>query len=505
MGKEQWQTSYLSDDGRMHPISTAVAKAICRERTVCVLGYGISNRPLVRLLGALGARVCVYDQKTADALGEQALADAATGVTFVHTDDDWLALHPAVVFRSPGIRPDTTAILRALEAGAVLGSEMEWFLERTAATVIGITGSDGKSTTTTLTAKMLEAQCESVGRGRVFLGGNLGTPLLDRMHEMSADDFAVVELSSFQLSTPMRTPCRAAITNITPNHLNWHTDMEEYTAAKQNICDVSRTRLVTNAHNERTQKIAEAYMAAGGQAVLFALDGAIFPSWAKDTVCCEGGVVTYRCADGRVLDILPREELLLPGDHNVENFMTACALVMGYADPAAMAAVGRTFGGVEHRLQRIRTLDGVTFYNSSIDSSPTRTAAALSALPKRSSVVICGGYDKNIPFDALAQVLCARAGAVVLTGATRHKIMAALCEHPDYDAAMLRVEIRPDFAEAVHCAAKLAWEGCGQNVLLSPACASFDAFVNFEARGRAFCALVASLENKKETESNERK
>ena len=174
--------------------------------------------------------------------------------------------------------------------------------------------------------------------------------------------------------------------------------------------------------------------------------------------------------------------------------MTACALVAGYVEPQQMAEIGRTFGGVEHRLERVRTLQGITFYNSSIDSSPTRTAAALSALPERTAVVICGGYDKNIPFAPLAEALCARAGAVVLTGATRHKIMDALRACPDYAASNLRVEVREAFGEAVDTAAALAAAGYGSNVLLSPACASFDAFVNFEERGRTFKAHVMQMD-----------
>jgi UDP-N-acetylmuramoylalanine--D-glutamate ligase len=206
-------------------------------------------------------------------------------------------------------------------------------------------------------------------------------------------------------------------------------------------------------------------------------------------------MVRYCCADGSKTDILPVDELLLPGRHNLQNFMTAAALVMGYASTAAMAAVGKSFGGVEHRLERVRQLRGVTFYNSSIDSSPTRTAAALSALPKQSAVVICGGYDKKIPFAPLAEVLCDRAGAVVLTGATAQAIFDALQACPAYHPSRLRVEIRPEFNQAVDTAARLAWEGYGANVLLSPACASFDAFANFEERGRAFRQRVAAYDD----------
>ena len=472
--QDGWQQHFLSDDGKQHPISFAVARAIAQQDLVAVLGYGISNRPLVELLLTLGARVVVYDQKTLMQLGDDAQAAAAAGAQFVHEHAEWLALRPAVVFRSPGIRPDEEHIARACAEGAHLASEMAWLLERTPARVLAITGSDGKTTTTTLTARILQAQCEADGQGKVFLGGNLGTPLLCRLPDMHAKDFVVVELSSFQLAVPMCYPSRAAITNVTPNHLNWHTDMQEYIDAKRNVADAQRgTCLVTNAHNDVTRQLAMEYSAKGGHVVLFGQTAGVFPPWAKDTICCEKDVIVYRTADGTRTDILPVAELLLPGRHNVENFMTACAMTMPYAASATMAKIGRTFGGVEHRLERVRVLDGVTFYNSSIDSSPTRTAAALSALPAHSCVVICGGYDKQIPFAPLAEVLCERAGAVVLTGATRDKILQALCEHEGFDSTRLTVRVCPDFAEAVDYAAALAAKGLGKNVLLSPACASF--------------------------------
>ena len=495
MEEVRWQEYGLLARGADAPIHAALSRAKERGEAVAVLGYGISNRPLVTVLLTLGLRVVVYDQKPIDALGAQAAAALAAGASFVHTDEAWLACAPTVVFRSPGIRPDTPAIRTACERGALLASEMEWFLEGTPATVIAITGSDGKSTTTTLTALMLQEQCRRDGRGQVFLGGNLGTPLLSRLPEMTAQDFAVIELSSFQLSVPMPYPDRAAITNITPNHLNWHVDMQEYIDAKRNICSAKcGTRLVTNACNALTRQIAQEHVQHGGEAVLFAVEEQDLAPWDGERICCRDGVVTQLGSDGHATQIMPCSELLLPGRHNIENFMTACALVAGSVQPQVMAEVGRTFGGVEHRLERVRVLDGVTFYNSSIDSSPTRTAAALSALPARSAVVICGGYDKNIPFAPLAEVLCARAGAVVLTGATREKILCALHEHPGFEAAQLRVDICPEFSEAVTHAAALAAAGYGESVLLSPACASFDAFVNFEARGRAFKEQVLRMQ-----------
>lgn len=489
----QMRACYQSSDAVAHPISAAVQRAREEQEPIVVLGYGISNRPLVDILLKLQLSVLVYDQTPMEQL--DGAADAVSkGAKFCHTHQAWLEKKPPLIFRSPGIRPDLPEIFQSVRQGAVLGSEMEWLLERTDATVLAITGSDGKSTTTTLTAQMLQKQCERQGFGKVFVGGNLGTPLLPLLPHMTNQDFVVVELSSFQLATPMRTPKRAAITNITPNHLNWHLNMEEYIAAKCHIfsCE-QKTHLVTNSGNEITCRIAEQYRRQGGKVTLFSGDSSTFPSSAWQRVCCIDGVVTLIREDGTREPILPAKEILLPGKHNMENFMTACAMTDGYVSPDVMATVGRTFGGVEHRLEQVRTLRGITYYNSSIDSSPTRTAAALSALPPRSCVVICGGYDKHIPFAPLAQALCDQAGAVVLTGATRDKILAALQACDDYDPSVLTVEICPEFDTAVRCASALAEQGKGSCVLLSPACASFDAFVNFEARGRAFKQQVMAM------------
>jgi UDP-N-acetylmuramoylalanine--D-glutamate ligase len=451
---------------------------------VAVLGFGISNRPLVKILCDLGARVTVYDNRTAQELGEQALSAMADGVRFTTDMEEALSPTPALIFRTPGIRPDHPAITAAVERGAELTSEMAWFLEVTPATVIGITGSDGKTTTSTLTAKMLEAAGHIV-----YLGGNIGTPLLPLVTGMTQDDFAVVELSSFQLCdlSSHVVPHRACVTNITRNHLNWHVDMEEYTQAKTRIYDGARcTRLVTNDDNDITAKLAEAE-ADKRSVTLFSTQS----SPAGTALSVKDGMITL--TEGGVdTSLLSVSDILLPGEHNVQNYMTAIGLVHDLVTPEAIRAVATTFSGVEHRLERVRTLHGVTYYNSSIDSTPARTAAALSALPVTTPVVaICGGYDKNSDYAPLASSLCARVCAVVLTGATADKILAAIEACPDYNPDHLTVVKEPDFEAAVHAAASLAHQG--DAVLLSPACASFDAFPNFEVRGRTFKRIVNDM------------
>lgn len=457
-----------------------------------VIGLGVSNMPLVELLLHHGATVSVRDQKSAEQLGEIASRLQSLGVRLFLGESYLDDMTEDILFRSPGVHPHTKQIQDAVSRGAILTSEMELFLDLTPARVIGITGSDGKTTTTTLTHLILKETFSARGEGTVYVGGNIGAPLLPHVFEMTERDVAVVELSSFQLYTVKRSCDRAAITNLSPNHLNWHTDMEDYIRAKTNIYAHPQNQMaVFNAENEETLALAKAHV---GRVTFFSSSRTTvdeFDGFMKSGDCavyvCDG-VIRYWNGETET-DYFSVEEILLPGRHNLENYLTAIALTADLADIEAVRSVARTFRGVEHRLEYVATVDGVSYYNSSIDSSPTRTAAALSALSQK-PIVICGGYDKHIPFEPLAQALCARAKAVVLTGATADQIKSAL----DAVGCVLPVVKRADFTEAVNCARSLAQEG--DTVLLSPACASFDAFPNFAARGEFFKSLVRQFQEK---------
>jgi UDP-N-acetylmuramoylalanine--D-glutamate ligase len=305
----------------------------------------------------------------------------------------------------------------------------------------------------------------------------------------------VVELSSFQLQTAHLSAHAAALTNVTPNHLNWHTDMEEYVRAKTNVYrHFPNRRLVTNAENAITRDLAASYV---GELTLFSSKKHSYEEFCLPA----NGLAVYVAKNGTVVlddgehaeSILRPEDILLPGVHNLENYMTAIALTAPYVSWESVLEVARSFPGVAHRLERIRVLDGVTYYNSSIDSSPTRTAAALSALATLSvhPIVICGGYDKNLPCEPLAEALCTHAKAVVLTGQNAPKIRAALDACERVRDGGLPVYGESDFACAVHLARELAKSG--DTVLLSPAAASFDAFKNFAERGDTFRRIVCSF------------
>lgn len=455
------------------------------NKSCTVIGLGVSNLPLIDYLLRHGARISARDRRDRSALGEVAVDLERRGVSLVLGDGYLDDLCEEIIFRSPGVRPFTKEIEDAVRRGAILTSEMELFLALTPARVIAVTGSDGKTTTTTLTHLMIE-QAFAKNDRRVYVGGNIGEPLLPYVDEMRAGDVAVLELSSFQLYTMRQSPHISALTNLSPNHLDWHSDMEDYVRAKTNIYRHGENiRAVFNAENEITVSLARE----------FDRPKTLFSS-AKRTVE-EFGTLLHKTdravylRDGVIrlwngeeeLSYCSAEEILLPGKHNLENYMTAIALTDELATPEDVRAVARSFRGVAHRLELVDTVDGVAYYNSSIDTSPTRTAAALSAM-KTKPIVICGGYDKHIPFSPLADALCKTAKAVILTGATAEKIEAALRA----SACTLPVFVVENFDNAVLQAAKIAKSG--DVVLLSPACASFDAFPNFAARGERFRALV---------------
>lgn len=453
-------------------------------KSVSVVGIGISNRPLIDFLLKHKAIVTARDIKTEDKLGKIASELKNAGVRLILGSDYLEGISEDLIFRAPGIRPDLPQFLAAIERGSILTSEMELFFELCPCRIFAVTGSDGKTTTTTLTYTFLQKEAERNNTGtRVFVGGNIGRPLLPEIDSIRPEDHAVVELSSFQLQSMKRSPFAAAITNVTPNHLNWHTDMEEYTKAKENIfLGDGNERLVLNYGCEATREMAAltdsdiTYFSARLEPPLDRASAVIFE---------RDDMIVRKSRSGEE-SILSCSDIKLPGRHNIENYMTAIALTYGYVSRETIIETARSFGGVEHRCEQVRELDGVKYYNSSIDSSPTRTEAALRAF-KQKVIVICGGYDKNIPYEPLAKPLIECASAVVLTGATAPKIKAALLSSDDYSGEP-KIYESDSFEKAVDTARSIAVPG--DIVILSPASASFDRFKNFEERGNYFKELV---------------
>ena len=446
-----------------------------RHKTVAVIGIGVSNTPLLELLLAEGIRVTACDKRSREQMGEQAEHLEQLGCE-LHLGADYLKdLDADVIFRTPGLRPDVPEIAACVDRGAVLTSEMEVFFEVCPCPIIAVTGSDGKTTTTTIIAELLKA----AGR-RVWVGGNIGHPLLCEADGMLATDYAVLELSSFQLMTMKHSPHIAVVTNLAPNHLDVHRDMAEYVAAKENIFrhQSGEDVAVFNADNDIT---AEQSRRAPGRARLFSrqdevADGVFLRG--EDIVCRSGG-------HERV--VMTTGDIKIPGVHNVENYMAAIAAVDGLVPDEVIRDFAREFGGVDHRIELVRTYRGVRYYNDSIASSPSRTIAGLRSFHEK-VILIAGGYDKHIPFDVLGPEIVEHVKLLVLCGATADKIRAAVENAPRYQPGKPEILDVTPFTAAVEAARDRAQPG--DVVTLSPACAAFDQFKNFAERGKFFKSIV---------------
>ncbi|MBE6911680.1 MAG: UDP-N-acetylmuramoyl-L-alanine--D-glutamate ligase [Ruminococcaceae bacterium] len=441
-----------------------------------VIGMGVSNIPLIDLLLSAGARVSVRDRK--EDHDEKVISDfSSRGAELIFGESYLSGLSDMnIIFKTPGMRYDVPELLDAEAKGAIVTTEMEVFLAVCPCKTIGITGSDGKTTTTTIVGELIKKS------GRTcYVGGNIGTPLLAKCPEMNADDFAVIELSSFQLMNIKRSTDISIITNITPNHLDVHKSMEEYTVAKKQIFANSKDRVVLNADNESTSDIAKEIPE---RAIMFSSRKKL-----SEGYCIEDGFIV-RCSEGKSKKILAISDIKIPGMHNVENYMAAIAVTEGLVSDEDIVSVAKEFGGVEHRMELVREIGGVKFYNDSIASSPTRTIAGLRAFNKK-VILIAGGYDKNIPFDELGDAAQKYVKTLILVGATAEKIRDAVISADGYNPETQPIIMCKTFEESVKVAAEVA--EVGDIVTLSPACASFDLFKNFMVRGEKFKELVMKL------------
>ena len=450
-----------------------------QHKTVAVIGIGVSNTPLLRLLLENGIAVTACDKRDRADLGELADELEQLGAKLQLGEDYLEGLTQDVIFRTPGMRPDVPQLLRAKERGSVITSEMEVFFDVCPCSIIAVTGSDGKTTTTTMIAELLRA----AGR-TVHVGGNIGNPLLAQAGEMNPDDNVVLELSSFQLMTMQKSPHIAVITNLSPNHLDMHKGMEEYVASKENLFlhqsadDVA----IFNLDNDITR---EQGTRAVGEVRYFTRR-----SETENGVFLRGDEIIRR-KDGKETVVMTVQDIKLPGIHNVENYMAAVAAVEGLVEDETIRRFAREFGGVEHRIELVRTLRGVRYYNDSIASSPSRTIAGLRSF-KEKVILIAGGYDKNIPFDVLGPEVVEHVKLLILCGATAEKIRAAVESAPEYQPGKPEILMVSPFQKAVETARDRAEEG--DVVTLSPACAAFDQFKNFMERGKTYKAIVNSWE-----------
>lgn len=449
-----------------------------REKRIAVIGAGVSNLPLIRLLLDNGCDVTVCDKRGREEMGDDGEDLLRRGAKLKLGEDYLEALDQELIFRTPGLMPFDPHLLAAAEKGSVITSEMEVFFSLCPCRTIAVTGSDGKTTTSTVISELLKAAGYTV-----HLGGNIGRPLLCDVPQIKPEDIAVLELSSFQLHSMRCRPDVAVVTNISPNHLDKHKDYRDYIDSKMAIFSAqsAEDRLVLNLDDAHA-----AYYAANADSSLCWFSDR-FP--VRNGAFCADGVL-YRVRGGEARPVIAAAEIRIPGAHNVLNYLAAFAATEGLVGDEDCRRVAESFAGVEHRLEHVRELCGVQFINDSIGTSPTRTAAGLRAM-RRKPLIIVGGYDKHIAFDGLGDDLCRYAKRVFLTGATAEKIREAIERSALFEQSDMEYEMVDDFRDAVLRAARAAEEG--DIVLLSPACAAFDRFKNFAERGRFFKKTVMEL------------
>ncbi|MBQ2696991.1 MAG: UDP-N-acetylmuramoyl-L-alanine--D-glutamate ligase [Clostridia bacterium] len=445
-----------------------VWKAGLKDKEICVVGIGISHLPLIHYLAQNGAKVTACDKKSYEDLGDTAKALESAGVRLCLGEGYLSSLSGDVIFKTPGLRPDIPELLQAEKEGKRVTTEMEVFMELCPAPITAVTGSDGKTTTTTLIYTLL-----SMAGYKTHVGGNIGTPLLPVIDSICADDRVVLELSSFQLMTMQHSPNIAVVTNITPNHLDYHKDYQEYIDAKLNIFSHQGENdlVILNSDNPVT---ADCTKKAKGRVLTFSRKQ-------EADICLDGNMI--RVFDEPVLDI---RDIKIPGMHNVENYMAAIAAVYGDVDKETINRCAKEFGGVAHRIEFVRELEGVRYYNSSIDSSPNRTINTLKVF-SQPVVLITGGKDKGIPYDDLGPAIREHVKALILIGATA-KVIGEVAKQAAPEVPAFYEET---YESAVKRAKSLAESG--DIVLLSNASTSFDLFKNFEERGNLFKELVGRL------------
>lgn len=453
-----------------------------KGKRIAVLGIGTSNLPLIEYFSMFGCLISVFDDKE-EALIDKPIIDKLKkyNAKYYFGKNSLEKLFGFnYLFRSPSFRPDRPEIVAEVERGAILTSEIEEVLKLAPCKTIGVTGSDGKTTTTSLIYEILKQSGYSC-----FLGGNIGIPLFTRIKEMKPDDIVVLELSSFQLLNMTISPDIAVVTNITPNHLNIHKDYQEYIDAKKNIFlhQNEEGLLVINYDNEITR---EFYKDAKGRVVYFSHkqlldDGVIFD---------ENDRTIKRCEEGVRKHLIKQKNMKLVGVHNCENACAAIGAIGNMVPEDEMVNTIEEFCGVEHRIEFVREIDGVRWYNDSIGSSPTRTIAGLNSFDEK-IVLIAGGYDKNLDYGPIADPIIQNVSKLVLMGATADKIeqvVRAKLKTTNINLPIYRCNL---LDEVVAKAKEVSVPG--EVVLFSPASASFDMFKNFEERGEKFKELVNKL------------
>ena len=447
-------------------------------KRIAMCGIGISNSPLILSFLEKGARVYACDRRSREQIGALCDEIEAAGAELRLGEGYLDNLEVDIIFRTPGMSFHLPELTTARKRGIAVTSEMEVFFDLCPATIFAVTGSDGKTTTTTLISEMLKKEGKTV-----HVGGNIGTPLLPIIDDIKPEDFVVVELSSFQLISMRKSPDVAVVTNVAPNLLDVHKDMDEYVEAKRNVLlhQNAFSRTVLNYDNDITVSFKPD---ARGQLLGFSMEQAV-----KNGAWLDGDGILHMSYRGIDVPLLDRRDIAILGDHNVANYLAAISAVWGYVSADSIRYVARNFAGVAHRNEFIREINGVRYYNDSIASSPTRTIAGLKVFPGN-VILLAGGYDKHIPFEPMAPYIIEKVKLLLLTGPTADAIEKSVRGCDTFTGSPEIIKL-PDIAAALSVAHERAVPG--DVVTLSPACASFDAFPNFAVRGDYFKELVNKL------------
>ena len=451
-----------------------------RYRKVAIIGLGVSNLPLLDYLYEKKATVTIFDEREYNQIPKDVISKITNYGFILHFGKDCLKYlnNFNVIFRSPSCLPTKPELIAEADRGAIVTTEVELLMEMCPAKIIGVTGSDGKTTTTSL----INAILQKAGY-KTFLGGNIGTPLFTRLPEITPEDIVVLELSSFQLIGMQVSPQIAVITNITPNHLNIHKDYQEYIEAKKNIFKYQDENgiLVLNYDNEITKECAKE---AKGKVIFFSSKTKLDNGYIVDED------VIKECDDKVRKHILNTDDVILRGNHNYQNIATAIAATASLVDTETAVKAIKEFKPVEHRIEFVEEIDGVKWYNDSASSSPSRTLSGINAF-KENIVLIAGGYDKNLDYTPLAKPIVDKVKTLILIGQTSGKIYEVVKNELEKENKNLDIYMCESLEETIDIAKKNANKG--DVVLFSPASASFDMFKNFADRGEQFKNLVRKL------------
>ena len=451
-----------------------------KNRKVAIIGLGVSNLPLLDYFYNKNSIVTIFDGREIEKIPKDIADKIKRYKMEIHTGKDYLSNLNGfdLILRSPSCLPTIPELEKEAERGAIVTTEIELLMKMCPCQIIGITGSDGKTTTTTLIYEVLK----NAGY-KTYVGGNIGTPLFSKLNEIMPDDKVVLELSSFQLMGMDVSPDISVITNISPNHLNVHKDYQEYIDSKKNIFKFQNEDgiLVLNYDNEITRECSKE---ANGKVIFFSSKEKIDQGYIVD------GDIIKKCEDKLRKHVVNTKELILRGMHNYENVCSALAATSTLVDEEKAIEIIKEFPGVEHRIEFVKEIDNVKWFNDSASTTPSRGISALNSFTEE-IVLIAGGADKNLDYTPVAKPILDKVKTLILMGKTADKIFNAVKKEEENQNKEISIYMAKDLQEAVNLARRYAKPE--QIVLFSPASTSFDMFKDMYDRGRKFKEMVNNI------------